>query len=170
MCRVRDHLHEQKNHNPNRILERSIYSGYYCFAKTGHKHGFMTDIEWAIHNRWFEFLITNKCLPPHGFIYLRATPEVAYERIKKRARSAEKDLSFEYLQHIHDSHEDFLIHKKGITPTTKQVPILTLDCNQDFESDSIQLQKHFAAIEKFLIETQALQQARTSHNIISNNP
>ena len=68
ICRVKEHIQDQANLNPHRIIERSIYSGHYCFALNGYKHGFMNDIEWDLSNQWFNFFITEKCFPPRGFI------------------------------------------------------------------------------------------------------
>ena len=45
MCRVKDHLQEQSNPNPSRLMERSIYSGHYCFATNGYRNGFLTNLE-----------------------------------------------------------------------------------------------------------------------------
>lgn len=157
ICRVREHIKDQEHTNLNRIIERSIYSGHYCFSLNGYKQGFMSDIEWQLYNHWFNFLIPQKCKPPRGFIYLQADPNVAYQRIKKRNRLAEKKITFAYLEQIHEHHETFLIEKKGILPELKNVPILVLDCNKEFETDAQELQKHMNAVQNFLIQTQKKQ-------------
>ncbi len=153
ICRVQDHLKEQKDTINLKIIERSIYSGYYCFAHNSYAQGFMNDLEWHLYEKWFSFLIPNKCLPPRGFIYLRVSPEIAYERIKKRNRSEEKTLSFAYLKQIHKRHEMFLIKKEGILASLKRVPTLVLNCNEDFEENPTQLHRHLHTIESFLMQT-----------------
>ncbi len=158
ICRVEEHLKEQKNRDGVKVAERSIYSGYYCFAQNSYAQGFMTDLEWQMYQQWFSFLIPNKCLPPKGFIYMKASPEIAYERIKKRNRHAEKTLSFAYLKQIHRKHETFLAKQASILPQLRRVPILTLDCNDEFENNPAQLHKHMHAIQNFLIQTGALVQ------------
>lgn len=45
-------------------------------------------------------------------VYLRTTPDVVYERIRKRARSEETCVPFEYIKQLHELHEDWLIRKK----------------------------------------------------------
>ena len=155
MCRVKEHRREQQYPNQNRMMERSIYSGHYCFAHNGYEHQFMTDIEWKIYNNWFDFLIPGKCKAPLGFIYLRVEPEVAYERIKKRNRLTEKELTLAYVKQIHEKHEQFLVEKKSLIPDIKNAPVLTLDCNQEFETDEAQLKRHFVKLEEFLMSTQA---------------
>lgn len=137
-CRVKEHLVEQENPNPFRLMERSIYSGHYVFAANGYQNGFLSELEWQIYLQWFNFLVTSKCKPPQGFIYLQTHPEVAYERIKARDRSAEKIISLAYIQQIHQCHEDFLVDKKGLLAELIQVPVLILDCNKEFETDPAQ--------------------------------
>ncbi|OQA36295.1 MAG: Deoxyadenosine/deoxycytidine kinase [Candidatus Dependentiae bacterium ADurb.Bin331] len=149
ICRVREHVREQEM-NSVRLVERSIYSGHYCFVHTGYQNGFMSDLEWLLYQEWFNYLIPNRCLPPKGFIYLRTTPEIAYKRIKKRNRLAEKAITFAYLKQIHEQHERFLITKKDILPELTQVPVLVLDCDQDFEKNSAVREEHFQRVEKFI--------------------
>lgn len=155
ICRVQDHLKEQEDEINTKVIERSIYSGYYCFARNSYAQGFMNDMEWKLYQEWFSLLIPHKCKPPKGFIYLRVSPEIAFERIKKRNRHAEKTLSFEYLKQIHKQHEMLLIKKEGILPHLKRVPVLILDCNNEFENNQDQLEAHLQAIQSFMIQTGA---------------
>jgi len=154
MCRVKEHLIQQGKGSV-RILERSIYSGHYCFAQNGHKQKFMTELEWEIYNQWFNFLIPDKCRPPLGFIYLRTEPDIAHQRIKQRNRSEEEGVPLEYLQQIHDRHEEFLIKKEGVLPNLKEVPVLALNCNEDFEQTPENLESHFHEIAQFIGDTTA---------------
>lgn len=152
MCRVKDHLYEQRKNNPFHIMERSIYSGYYCFAKNSHEQGFLSDIEWKIYQEWFQFL-TNKCFLPKGFIYLEVDPEIAYKRIGIRNRTAEKNIQFNYIREIDHKHQDFLLNKKNIDPMLAQVPVLRIDCNIDFEHDSKKMAEYIETIKTFLHDT-----------------
>src|SRR3972149_9495601 len=156
MCRVREHMEEQKNPNLNRIFERSIYSGHYCFALNGFESGFMSALEWQLYKQWLDFLIPGKCNPPLGFIYLQADPNVCFERIKKRNREAEKELSLDYLKQIHKKHEAFLIEKKCLISHMAEIPVLVIDCNEEFETNELSLKNHMQAVEKFLVSTQKL--------------
>jgi deoxyguanosine kinase len=168
MCRVQEHIAEQQHPNKMRIIERSIYSGHYCFAVNDYKRGFMNDLEWTMYNQWFNFLIPNKCKPPFGFIYLQTDPSIAHKRLKKRNRLAEKKISPAYLRQIHDHHESFLLHKEGVIPSLKNTPVLVLDCNEEFESNSEQLKKHFEAIEEFFLKTQP--PVKTTTTTVSSQP
>ena len=152
MCRIKEHLLEQELKTPMRIMERSIYSGHYCFAKNSHEQDFLQKVEWQMYHEWFTFL-SQKCQQPTGFIYLKVSPDIAYERIKKRNRLAEKKLTLHYLKQIDKKHEQLLIEKKNICESLANVPVLTLSCDQDFESDEMVLQAHINSLQDFIKET-----------------
>ena len=155
MCRVQEHLKDQATSNSQLIVERSIYSGHYCFALNGYANGFMTELEWQMYTALFNFLIPNHCLPPQGFIYLKVDPTTAYERIKKRNRLAEKQITLKYLKQIDECHDQFLLHKQTMLPELKDIPVLVLDCNQEFEQNSSKFQEHCEQIRSFIMATKS---------------
>lgn len=54
-------------------------------------------------------------------VYLRTDPEVAFERIKTRNRFEEKDVTLEYIQHLHELHDKWLnVHT---TDVPESVPV-----------------------------------------------
>jgi len=154
ICRSQDHLREQRLTNPNLLLERSIYSGHYCFAATGFENGFLIDIEWKIYNQWADFLIHKKCTPPHGFIYLKASPEVCFERTQKRSLPAEHSITLKYLKQIDRAHQLFLVDKEGLPHVLKQIPVLVIDCNEDFLENPRKMADHAEKIREFFAHTQ----------------
>jgi deoxyadenosine/deoxycytidine kinase len=156
LYRARDHVEAQNNPVPYKIFERSIYSGHYCFSKNSYESGFLNTLEWGIYNTWFTFLTEGKCTPPTGFIYLKVHPEVSYERIQKRNRSAEKNITLEYLQQIDRCHEEFLIEKKNVSDAIKRIPVLVVDCNQEFEHASgiDTLHNIVRQVDTFMMQTQ----------------
>nr|MBA2307186.1 deoxynucleoside kinase [Candidatus Dependentiae bacterium] len=99
--RAHEHMKAQAKNNPFQLMERSIYSGHHVFAKNGFDAGFLTTVEWRIYTEWFSFLTQDVCKPPQGFLYLRVDPEIAFERIKRRQRSAESTISLDYIRQIH---------------------------------------------------------------------
>lgn len=132
------------------IAERSIYSGYYCFAKNSHENGFMDRLEWNIYEKWFHFLTSHHSyLAPKGFIYLRTTPSIAYERIIKRSRSAESLISFDYINQIHSRHEDLLLNSSK-TELHTGAKVLTLDANAEFESNSAAFNEMLSQLQAFI--------------------
>lgn len=136
--------------HPIQILERSVYSDRYCFAKNCYQMGTMTALEWKLYKEWFSWLINDYVKKPQGFIYLKTDPEVCYERLLKRSRSEEKAVPLEYLQKLHQKHEDWLIHKKDVLEHLVDIPVLVLECNQEFEADSAQMNEHLKKIRDFL--------------------
>lgn len=160
MSRVQEQLRLQAEKAQNVLIERSMYSGYYGFAQNCYEQGFMSSVEWHAYLQWFNFLLA-KCATPRGFIYLRLDPAVAYERIKKRNRSAEKTMAFDYLQQVHERHEAFLIRKQTSIPQIAQVPVLILDCNEEFETNHEKLKEHLEALQLFLKTTQPTFKAAT---------
>jgi len=154
ISRVQNHLNEQQHVNPYRITERSIYSGNYVFARNSYESGFLTALEWHMYQEWFNVLTQNICKPPQGFIYLRVNPEVAYHRIKKRNRHAEKGITLSYLRQVHEKHEAFLVQKHAVQKTIIPTPVLTLDVDQEFETDSSALSVHIKKVMSFLEDTQ----------------
>ena len=58
--RIPEHIKQQESLLPN-IVERSIYSGYHCFARNSFEQGYLNQLEWNIYNSWFK----------HGFIFFR---------------------------------------------------------------------------------------------------
>jgi len=116
------------------ILERSVYCDRFCFAKNCFEAGLMTALEWHIYKEWFAWLVQNFAPRPHGFIYLRTDPTVAHARTSRRHRQEEDGIKLDYLQALHDKHEDWLVNKKEVG-TLQDIPVLVLDCNPDFEFD-----------------------------------
>lgn len=148
--RVKEHLENQKETNFYRLVERSIYSGHYCFAKNDLAQGFLNATEWAVYQTWVDFFIKQHCNPPLGFIYLRAKPEVCHDRIMQRNRASEQGIGIEYLEQIHTLYEKFLLQKSEVDPRIEKVPVLVLDCNQEFEHDQSVMSKHLSKIQEFI--------------------
>lgn len=151
--RVQEHLREQADPNPFKIIERSLYSGHYCFARNGYLQGFLDEAEWVLYNKWFNFLVEQRCKTPHGFIYLQTDPIVCYERGKKRSRSSEEGISLDYFKQIHEQHEEFLIKKCGILPALKDVPVLVLDVSEEFETNAELVKEYAEKINDFMLLT-----------------
>lgn len=140
----------KKNTKPFQVLERSVYSDRYCFAYNCYEMGLMSSLEWKLYQEWFSWLVDTYMQKPSGFIYLRTNPEVCYERLKKRNRSEESEVSLEYLKRVHEKHESWLIDKQGIDDHIKNLPVLVLECNEDFENNIEIQQAHIAKIIQFL--------------------
>lgn len=138
-----------------KLMERSIYSARYCFVENLYQLNYLSRLEYVILDKWFKHLVLDNhddlleihslqgkestqrkqleyelLAQPKGvdldmIIYLRCTPEKVMDRIHVRSRAEEKDISFEYIQSLHDLHEDWLIKRKFPVPA----PVLVLDTN-----------------------------------------
>jgi deoxycitidine kinase len=119
---------------PVRFYERSILSDKHIFAKYCHENGEMNDTEWEIYTEQNDYFV--KTVPQcqlSGIVYLRAEPDVCFERMHKRGRPEEDAVSLEYLSSLHTKHEDWLkSNEKTITCSTDDIPVLVVDCNKDF--------------------------------------
>lgn len=131
------------------VLERSVFSDRYCFAKNCYEMGIMSALEWQLYQDWFSWLVDRYTVRPSGFIYLQTDPVICHERMAIRSRQEESTVSLDYLQRLHEKHEDWLIRKNGIPATLAEVPVLVLDCNKDFEHDETEQLKHMTAISEF---------------------
>ncbi len=169
-CRVKEHAKEQADPNPNRVMERSVYSGHFCFALNGHQDGMFNNIEWDIYRQWVDFLLRKACKPPLGFIYLKAQPEVCFGRIQKRNRAGEENVTLEYMKQIDYWHDKFLVQKDGVFEELTKVPVLILDCNTDFIINADLMKQHAEKIRMFIQQTQMISPASHSENFIAAKP
>lgn len=164
--RVKDHIEIQNRNNQNIVLERSIYSGHYCFAKNSFKNGHLNQIEWEVYEKWVNFLHSN-CQPPKGFIYLKADPEICFTRIKKRNRLSEKSLTLAYIRQIDEWHEKFLTRKEDLHKNLKNIPVLQINCDQDFENNPKILKAHLDKVEEFIKTTNMMPRQKITEKTIN---
>jgi deoxyadenosine/deoxycytidine kinase len=85
----------------------------------------MTDEEFHL----ISDITVNVGYKPDVFIYLRATPELCMERIKKRGRECENEITLEYITQLHLLYEDCI---KDLKKDNKLVYIV--DAKYDKES------------------------------------
>ena len=92
-----------------RLLERSVFSDRMVFVRAVHEAKCMTDAELSVYDSWFSPMVEAiPSLVPDGFIYLRADPRTCLARMMGRARSEESMVSIDYLENLHQKHEDWL--------------------------------------------------------------
>ena len=147
------------------LVERSVYCDRFCFAKNCFESGTMSRLEWEIYKEWFTWLVDHYAVRPTGLIYLQTSPQKCYERLQKRSRSEEAGIPIEYLQTLHNKHEDWLIEGKELPENLSKIPVLVLDCEKEFEDDATyraQLVKQVGEFLSKLTGTPAKQTASTS--------
>ena len=91
-------------------MERSLFSARHCFVENLHDSGNMSDAEFSVLCEWFDFLASGQLskidVGVDLIIYLRTSPEVAYERKKSRARK-EEEVSSTMLTGRHTSNKSY---------------------------------------------------------------
>ena len=95
-----------------KIVERSIQNNRFCFLELARKSGTMTEAELVVLSQWYEFLERNMTLDLDLIVYLRSTPSVAYQRMKKRNRSEESGAPEIYLERLHNAYEEWLVKQR----------------------------------------------------------
>lgn len=92
------------------LMERSVLTDRCVFVETATEQGYFNPLEVAAYDAWYDGVVaTLPNVVPDAFVYLRADPNVCYERLKARARSEEAEVGLEYLQSIHSKHEKWFI-------------------------------------------------------------
>ena len=76
------------------------------FAKILEQDGHINKIEKSLYDQWFELL--KKDVKVDGYIYIKADPKTSLERIRKRNRPGEENITLEYLEKLHKAHNEWL--------------------------------------------------------------
>ena len=71
-------------------------------------------------------------------IYLKTDPEIAYARMKARARAEEEFCSRRDFGDLHESYEDWLIRKVVKSPNSVNQHVIVLDANKSKEDVAAQ--------------------------------
>ena len=110
------------------FLDRSLGTDRNVFEKMLHDDKILDEVEHSMYNLWYDFYtkyVNNNF--NEIYIYLKCDPKTAYERIKKRGREEEKNISFEYLEKLHKYHEEWLCNLDNV---------VIIDCDKDFENNT----------------------------------
>jgi len=125
------------------FAERSVYTDKYCFAQNCYESGKMTEMEWNIYNKWHSWLVDSFKLKPEAYIYLRTSPQTCINRIKERSRNEESTIPLDYLEKLHQKHEEWLLDKNS------DIPVLTIDAEKNL-FDENELNSVVDQIDSFL--------------------
>jgi deoxyadenosine/deoxycytidine kinase len=102
------------------LCERSFLTDNNVFAKL-----VLNETELVVYNQWYNFLIG--LIKPNidGIVYLRTTPEVCMERIRKRNRIGEENIDDDYLTKLHIQHDNWLLENKE----NMNIPVMIINGN-----------------------------------------
>jgi len=101
---------QEKDTNTNIIMERSPYFIRNTFNKYIYDNNLITEQENNIINELYNK--SDIIWKSNYYIYIRSNPEKCLERIIKRGRDNEMEISLDYLKEIHNLHEE--TYKKAI--------------------------------------------------------
>ena len=121
--------------NPNMkvlICERSLEADYNIFAKMLYKSGKIKDIDYQVYLELYN--IYKNDYPLDGVIYINTSPNVCYERIKKRSRDGESDIPMDYLNDCHEHHQKWLNNKHMVLPINTETDWKNTDVKKDIIS------------------------------------
>ncbi|XP_047520089.1 deoxynucleoside kinase-like isoform X1 [Pieris napi] len=121
-------MHRRPTSTPVKLMERSIFSAKYCFVEQMKRLGTLHPAQFAVLDEWFKFINTEIPVEADLIVYLKTTPSIVYDRIKKRARSEEQCVPLSYIEELHKLHEDWLINR---THADCPAPVLVLDADLD---------------------------------------
>lgn len=144
MTRIKN-IEEGIKKNPNNLffIERSIYTDKNCFAELCYQNKLMEKIEWELYNDWFSWLENIFNVKPDIYVYLFLDPEKCLERIKKRARKEEANITLEYLRQLHEKHEKWMAENER-----KGIKVIKINVEEDFKDNELIFLNHCEKIFK----------------------
>ena len=121
-------FHKWKANQFFSLYERSPISNRYVFAQLQYEEGRMTKLELDMFSEIYKELSWK----PDVVIYIRTDPSVSMERIMKRARGCETDISMDYIEAIHKKHEELFGGGEDSEVLSLGVQrVIIIDGNQD---------------------------------------
>jgi deoxyadenosine/deoxycytidine kinase len=142
----------EKNPKSIIICERCVLTDRNVFAKMLYDDKKIEEIDYQIYNKWFDEFIED--IPIDGLIYVKAEPEVSYNRVMKRNREGEV-IPLEYLRNCHNYHNTW-IEKENTN-------VLCLDANSDFDYNLDDYKQWINKIDNFVENKEELYETTVSN-------
>ncbi len=131
------------NSKENAIQDRTIYEDVEIFAKSLFEQGYMTERDYKTYRDLFYDMIPY-ISNPHIIVYLKASPEILVERIRRRGRGFEKTISKDYILYLNNSYE------KWIEKARDQHRIIVMNSDEiDYTEDEKNLNELVQTIRKY---------------------
>lgn len=111
------------------VQDRTIYEDAEIFAKTLYRQGFMSQRDYENYRDLFN-IMTFYLIPPDLIVYLKANLGVLYERIKRRGRESEKNISLSYLDALNRAYDEWIDQAHRLT-RVKVIDTVGFDPKED---------------------------------------
>ncbi len=114
------------------ILDRGL-PGDRVFARLHMLAGNMDELEWQTYEAAYDSM-TCSLIPPSLMIFLDVEPEVAFDRVKERARGAEVGMELQYLKDLRKGYLDLMVEiESGEHAWSRGMKIMRLAWNTDHQ-------------------------------------
>jgi deoxyadenosine/deoxycytidine kinase len=130
--------------NPDKIIicERSHLTDLNVFAQSLFEMKQLNDMEFIVYKQWHSLVTEFFNIEVNKYIYVNTCPTKCLERIKKRSRDGENEIQLDYLNLLHNKHEDWL--------NKQESNILIIEGNIDFLQDKEEYQNVLNKIKIFI--------------------
>lgn len=130
------HANRSPNRAPVRIFERSFYSAKNVFSVASYQQAVLDEINLRVLHKYFDFFINECTCKPDLIIYLRTSPRTALNKISDRSRSEELGIPLDYIELLHDTHEQWLNRENVIPVVTINGDFPLIDMHDEYEKAS----------------------------------
>jgi len=117
-------LEKETNNKSYILVERSIITDKYIFAKMLYESGKISDIDYKIYNKWYN--IIHPTIKINKILYIQTSPTICKQRIINRNRNGEDNIDIEYLNQCHTYHENMMTIMEK-----EKVNVYRIDCEKD---------------------------------------
>jgi len=132
------------------IIDRSMQADCYVYGKMAHRLGTMNALEWEVYKQLIAWMGKNTTTQIGGFIYLKASPQTALDRVRNRKRTGEEGVGLEYQTNLARCYNEWFIEKKDIPADLAQIPVLIIDATQNFKDDPVIQQQCVDQVKAFI--------------------
>jgi len=122
------------------ITERSLFTDRHVFAKMLYDEKCIEDVNYQIYLKWFNEFAND--FPVYKIIYVDTNAKTCHERINKRARTGEEQISLDYLINCDRYHKDYV--------ASMSCGVIVLDGNNNIYENGSILDKWIADIDSML--------------------
>lgn len=88
------------------IIERSVLTDRYVFAEMLFDSNMLDPLEWKLYTTWFDYFIKSNAI--NGIVHITTEPDTCKQRIIKRGRHGEENISIDYLRSLDTQHNKWL--------------------------------------------------------------